>query len=342
MKINLSENIKPLNSYPVNNIQAPQQSASFKGLKFKNDLIKDIINFKHNSSDNGLAAIKGIKSGDFGTICKGSIPLKNFLTEFGTSEIAYLFKKGVSTNCDGFPKSFLKTSADNPVSTSYVHDCSAFYLYNKDTNTHFLYHASPYDVEEELNFMIKRFMKEGYTKADIIPGSNQWTETHQETLPLLFNVIKNNNPDTVINVHHYSSKFPEITGYKGEVYEIPNQKVNIQLCDKPEDYGQASFEISDIQKTYTLEKIEVEGNSSQKLSELRKHFENQNYDSEIKKVLNELIAEREREVAEIEACSTFEELKDLISMYNPSYVLKHFEAFDIQKQKIIKMNIINE
>ena len=86
-----------------------------------------------------LDKIESLESGFFGTKCKGSVPLPNFTAEY-ESDIQKLIAKGQSTSIWKYPDVFLKTDANNPISTSGVCDCSVFYLFNKDKNTHFMYH----------------------------------------------------------------------------------------------------------------------------------------------------------------------------------------------------------
>lgn len=225
----------------------PSQQPAFSGLKLSKKIFNDVFIQQNPLSKKGLKSLKNIRSGKFGTICKGSQPLKPFWPGFDTYERAKLKHIGLSTNADGFPRSFLKSSADKPLSTSYVHSCSVMYLYNKPTNTHFLYHASEEVSKSELDYMVKNFMPEGCTHAIIKPGDGYWADIHKFTLNDIFNSIRQNAPEAIINVCHDSTKYPEIVGYKGMLYEIPNRDVLLQNSINPEDYGQASFTISDIQ-----------------------------------------------------------------------------------------------
>lgn len=109
-----------------------------------------------------------------GTKCKNSIPLRKFWDFFEIDKNTFL--KGFSTNTDGFANSFLKTKSNIPISTSYVHDCSVMYLFNKNTKTHAIYHAAPDCKSETLQFMINSLMPEGFTKAAIIPEDAIFTE----------------------------------------------------------------------------------------------------------------------------------------------------------------------
>ena len=76
-----------------------------------------------------LDKIESLESGFFGTKCKGSVPLPNFTAEY-ESDIQKLIAKGQSTSIWKYPDVFLKTDANNPISTSGVCDCSVFYLFN--------------------------------------------------------------------------------------------------------------------------------------------------------------------------------------------------------------------
>ena len=67
-----------------------------------------------------------------------------------------LYKRGLSTNTEGWSDCFLKSGADNPLSTSSVYDCSVMYLFNKDTNTHFLYHSYYKKNQDEFDRRIQQ------------------------------------------------------------------------------------------------------------------------------------------------------------------------------------------
>lgn len=270
------------------------------------------------NEDKGLDSITDIKAGKFGTECKGSKPLLSFLSQFPTkSEFNTVKKTGLSTNKNGFAYSFLKTKSSNPVSTSNVHDCSVVYLYNKNTQTHFLYHYHPETSDEEFEYMIKHFMKEGYTHASIVPGESYWHNTHAYYLPSLFKIIKKNNPNSKVNVYHYMSEMPEIVGYKGKMFQIP-------LCDKDFD-GQASFKIMDIHNGNTLIKIHYADNIAE-LNDLKKYFYSLKFNKEIRNVLVELIDKKEKEITKLENFISLDELENYLATKNEAY-LRGFQSF---------------
>ena len=290
-------------------------NVNFKaGLNLK--VLRDI--FVKNKGQ-GLAKLVDIHSGPYGTQCKGSIPLSNFFKLFpNRHELANVIKKGLSTNDQGFAYSFLKTSGNNPVSTSYVQDCSVVYLYNKNVNKHFLYHMYPTVDKKELEYMIKTFMKEGYTKASIVPGTNNWTEVHKNYLPMVSQTLKKCCPRAIINLYHNTSKTPEIVGYKGAMFQIDS---NIFA-----NWGQSTFKISDIATYNTLIKIHY-ADSIEELQKIRKYFNKQKYDVEIKKVLNTLIDERQNGIKRIQSCKSLEELDKFLASKGINY-LSDYEEYN--------------
>lgn len=285
-----------------------------------------------NTLPEGIKSIKNVQQGFFSSICDGSIPLENLFNKFisGDEQIS-IISRGLSTNTRGISHSFLKSSADNPLSTSNVHDCSVLYLFNKETNTHFLYHAGPQTDSYALSYMMRTFMPEGFSHASIVPGDNAWTLTHRITLGRMFGAVKENNPNATVNVYHQSSFYPEIAGLKGKMYEIPNCNINQKSMGK---IGQASFKIQDLQGENTLDIILQEGITSDKLAEIKESFEAQDIDIEIKKVLNSIIDRRTNEIKEIESCQSLAEVDNLINKYPPRYVLSHFSSFELQKNKL--------
>lgn len=253
--------------------------------------VQQLTNPKTLNKNYGIKKIKNIRAGKYSTICDGSIPMRRFFQNLKQLTPYVIMKKGISTNTYGYAPSFLKSSADNPLSTSFVHDCSVMYLYNKKTNTHTLYH-SLWDVpKKNFKFIIRNFMPEGVTHAAIAPGNDIWVEKHRFTLPDMFNAIKESDPNTIINVYHSKTLYPEIVGYKGQLYEIPNREIKeqLQFTRRPTDYGQASFKISDIRESQTLYKIRNHRFSAKDLKSIKEDFNNQNYDKEIKKVISAII-----------------------------------------------------
>lgn len=298
---------------------AVRQYPSFGGIKLTSKLPKDIFIRQNNHLNNGFDYLQNVRAGKYGTICEGSLPLKPFWRGFNQDECLKLKRIGLSTNTQGYPRSFLKSSADKPLSTSYVHSCSVMYLYNKPTNTHFLYHASEDVLKSELDYMVKNFMQEGCTHAIIKPGDGYWAYFHQFTLNDMFNSIRQNVPDAIINVCHDSTKYPEVVGYKGMLYEIPNKKVLLQNTLEPEDYGQASFTISDIQGCDTIDEIKYDAFNREAIEMLKKKFEKKDWDIEIKKVLNKILEGRKVVIEEIQNCKNCQDVKKFLTSHDKSF-----------------------
>ena len=237
-------------------------------------------------SAKGLLGIRNVRSGDYGAICDGSKPLKSFYEVYDAFEHKALIKRGYSTNTDGFAPAFLKSKAIEPLSTSKVHDCSVAYFYNELEDTHFLYHIYPDLNAGTIKSTINTFMPEGFQKAIIVPGDNAQTKVHQKSLPKIFEVIREINPETKLEVFHNSSRLPEIVGFNGNVYEIRNTQHVLGW-----HFGQASFHLSDVRDVNTIDKIN-NASDINALEDLRTLFLMKDYDPEIQKVLNNLIDAR--------------------------------------------------
>ena len=303
---------------------------NFTGLfSYKN--LNNIFSRNKQTLQKNLTAIRRVKPGVYGTECAGSIALSDFEKQFTPEELTKIHNKGLSTNIDAWADALLKSSADNPLSTSSVYDCSVLYAFNDKKNTHFLYH-SYFDVGRDFfESILKTFMPENYSKACIIAGDSNWWERHSQTIPQMFKALKGLNKNAIVNVFHVNSELPEIVGYKGSVFEIPNRRTALGLSDK----GQASFEICDIKSNNILGQINYQAITSKKTELLRKYFEEQNFDKEILKILNKLLDERLIKIKRIEACKTLEELNRLINDKETFNQLQFLNAFNIQKQKIL-------
>ena len=299
------------------------------GISFKPKILKDI--FTKNTPLHGVSKIKNVHAGKFGTVCKGSKPLKNFEDRIGTKELEKLYKKGLSTNTDGWANCFLKSKADRPLSTSSVYDCSVMYLFNEKTNTHFLYHSYFDTTENTFDYLIKTFMPEGFTKANLVTGYAKWYPKHGETLTQMLKALKTNTQNAEVNIYHYNSELPEIVGYKGNVFEIPNIRTKLGFSDK----GQASFEICDLQIDKLTSELNERGTSTQNIKTLRKIYAKLAYDKEILKVFNKLLDERAGKIKEMESCKTIEELNSLINSYPQNERLKYFNAMESQRNRIL-------
>ena len=270
---------------------------SFKGLKFKTPkLIADIFVKQHSPAAKGVTKIRNMRQGEFGSECKDSLPLESFEELSGVKELEKLYKKGISTNVDGWADCFLKSSAENPVSTSSVYDCSVMYLFNKQTNTHFLYHSYYNTSQKEFVSMIKTFMPEGVTNAELLPGERRWYMRHAKTLPEMLKALKSVNKEAVVNVRHYSSDVPEIVGYKGKLFEIINRRTALGLSDK----GQASFKICDLRLNSFLSNIDYNASYSLKrIAVLRKLYAEKGLDDEILKIVNRLLDKYQQNIEQM-------------------------------------------
>ena len=235
------------------------------------------------SATKGLTEIKHIYAGTYGTFCEGSKPLSDFFCRLSPEVKDALIKRGLSTNIDCVANCFLKSKWDNPISTSGVFDCSVMYLANKNTKTHFLYHMYK-DVDyAKIQKTIKQFMPEGFTNAAIVPGDKKHIAEHKKYLYDVFKAIKDINPEAEINAYHFSTKNPEVVGYKGEMYEIPNQSW--------QSYGQNSFKIQDISYYDKLYLADVY-NHTNSLEEVSKLIAKENIDEEAQKAIQKYIQDK--------------------------------------------------
>ncbi len=307
---------------------------SFGGLRLRPQTLKDVFVSQSSKYKKGLDCLKNIRGGKFGTVCDGSIPLRPFWAFVSKSDYENVKLNGRSTNIEGIPRCFLKSHANNPLSTSFVHSCSVMYLFNQKTNTHFLYHASEQVPKAEIGYMVRNFMPEGCTHAIIKPGDAYWADLHHFTLPDMFDEIRKNAPGAVINVCHDSSKYPEIVGYKGHLYEIVNKEVLLQLDFlDPEDLGQASFKISDIQGVDTIDVINFDAFDRASIKDVRAQFKMANWDKEIKKALLKILDERESKIYKIEDCKTFQELEQLRNTVDRD---DYWKAYYVKESLLLK------
>ena len=267
----------------------PQNCSPAFGISFKIPApITDIFVKRSFSKEKGIDKIKNLHPGKFGTECNHSVPLQNFEEQFGIKELKNLYRKGLSTNTEAWADAFLKSSADKPLSTSSVYDCSVMYVFNKETNTHFLYHSAFQSAKNRFDFLLKTFMPEGFTKAEILPGINKWFKRHKETLPEMLKSLRECSPDAYISVRHYSTKMPEIVGYNGNLYEIPNRRIQMGFYDR----GQASFDICDLKAMTLVEEIKKNAQNLKKIPVMRQLYAQNGYDLEILKIINRIIQEQ--------------------------------------------------
>lgn len=273
---------------PIVKVHYTRKNPSF-GISFKPKELRDIFQKFRDPSDT-IKSIRNVKPGEYGTICHGSKPLSEFFDAVIDEDYDQICARGISTNTGGWANCVLKSKSDNPLSTSCVFDCSVLYLFNRETNTHMLYH-SYYDApEKDLKLLIKTFMKEGFSGASIVPGDKCWSERHRFTLHSMLNVLKKINRSAKINIFHFSSQYPEIVGYKGDMFEIANNQYKYFR-----NHGQASFKISNLLISDLFDRIEYECVSPEKVKFVREKYEEDGYDEEIMKVINYLLEIRSKD-----------------------------------------------
>ncbi len=238
----------------------------------------------------GLSKLEDFRQGCYGTICKGSIALENFTKKFSGLELENLVSIGYSTNINGIAPAILKSTANKPLSTSFVKNCSVLYLYNKKSNTHLLYHMYEDVNQQEIKDVITLFMPEKPSHAFIVPGHKRYTYEHSRYLPQVFAALKSLNENVPVNVYHMSSLNPEIVGYKGQIYEIPTMFMNTETYPLLNDtLGHATFPISDISPRYLLAKIK-HAEALEDLSDFNSIIEN--FDPLLKSIFKKLANEK--------------------------------------------------
>lgn len=261
------------NKFAYPRISNNTQKTSFKGyLSYLKPIISDAE--KITPAKTGVSSLGKIFPGLFGTQFTYSQPLADF--SLVLKNFPELKNKGLSTNILKYGNVFLKAKSDIPLSTSGVEDCSVVYLFNNRTKTHALYHAFEKLLECDLE-CINKLMPESFTHAVLIPGKQIFWQKHALNIFKFFNFLKKTNPNTIINLNHYSSRMPEIVGYKGQTFEIPIQHIFVNGTDQT----QASFPILDL-NTYMFEKLEY-CNDFQELKILEKEFKK--YNPELQEIL---------------------------------------------------------
>lgn len=306
------------------------KQVNFQSRKFSKPIKKTLADVIETQPKFSLNKLTGIREGKFGTVCDGSMPLTNFQELFyydrNNKRELDIYKRGQSTNTAGYAYSYLKTNSENPISTSFVHNCSVMYLYNKIQNTHFLYHIYPKIESENLEYIIRNFMPEGFQTAAIIPGDKTWAYQHKEYLPMVFDLIKKIGTKSAIQVFHNSSKNPEIVGYKGKVYEIPNKEYLRckRYGNKFRDEGQASFKITNLEEGNTNIHIHY-CTTIEELSILKKYFLSKSYDKEICKILQKLIDERINEIRKIQSFTDSKALLNYVKTKGEKYLSSNGE-----------------
>ena len=142
-------------------------------------------------------------------------------------------------------------------------------------------------------------MPEGFTKSAIIPGDSYFYEFHEDSLKLMLKLLKQANSKALINVYHSTTKYPEIAGLNGFVYEIPNIKVQKQIDEgilDADDFGQATFKILDLQGYNTFDNIKFACKTQEELNKLKKCFYKARYPKEILSILIREIENKKKEI----------------------------------------------
>lgn len=270
----------------------------------------------------GLTEITGIRAGSGGgTTCDGAKSLRNFWSIFDKSSIKPVRAKGLATNTEAYPNSYLKAKANVPLSTSGVYDCSVMYLYNDKTKTHALYHAEHSISKKELKKVLKFLMPEGISHGIIVPGISRWYKRHEKNLHNMFKVMKESNRNAVVNVMTDSTPVPEIVGYKGRAYEIPSRNSS--------GTPQSSFEIQDIQGYDTFFVVK-DVRSEKDANKLKYAFKNRGYNKETLDILNRKVDQRMEIINGILNCKSYEELDEYMECLDCDNVFVTF-AFVFQK-----------
>ena len=244
-----------------------------------------------------------------GTRCNESTPLKNFWTRFSLHEQEVLRRQGISTNVLREPRSFVKTSAEKPISTSGVCDCSALYLYNAKTKTHTMYHAAPDVSKKELDTSIRDLMSEGVTHGVIIPGRAEFHEEHVRNMNNMFDLLKKYNPNVKVNVKHTSEYVTEIVGYRGDVFENSftqacRSNINLEVGEG----AFATFKVVDMQGYNTFDKILFDANTLKEATQLKLWFKKQDFPKECLDVFMHKLDERVKYLKDISKIQTVEAL----------------------------------
>ncbi len=330
----------------INNYQPVYNKPVFRKNRLKSTLAKDFFVKNNNIPlQESINEIKDILPVAFaGTKCEGAFMLPDFWKSIAPKNLAKMLKLklcGLSTNKDGYADSFLKTYANRPVSTSFVHDCAVMYLYNDKTKTHAMYHAAPNTKVKKLDFMIKTLMPEGFTNACIIPGDYSFYREQEPNMKNMFQLIKQNNPQAVINVFYGISRFPEITGYKGQVFQIPNKEVEKQMKSgilDATDFGQASFRISDTGGYNTFDFIYGECDTIEELERLKDRFQKKKFPKLIFEILSKEIEKQKDVLTLINKSESLEELNN----WNEIFTEDKFKTVFLKKREEILIKMLEK
>ena len=330
----------------INDYQPVYNKPVFRKTGLKSALTKDF--FVKDSAvtlQDSITEIKDIMPVAFaGTKCKGAFMLPDFWKSIAPKNLAEVFRLkllGLSTNKDGYADSFLKTYSNRPVSTSFVHDCAVMYLYNDKTKTHAIYHAAPNTKVKKLDFMIKTLMPEGFTNACIIPGDYSFYRQQEPNMKNMFKLMKQNNPSAPVNVFYGINRFPEITGYKGQVFQIPNKEVEKQMKSgilDATDFGQASFRISDTGGYNTFDFIYGECDNIEELESLKNRFKKKKFPKLVSEILSKEIEKQKDVLMLINKSKSLEELND----WNEIFTEDKFKTIFLKKREEILIKMLEK
>ena len=318
----------------------------FRRAKLKQTGAKDFfVKTASGLLQDSLTEIKDIAPVAFaGTKCSGALMLNDFWKSVAPKNLATKFKLnmlGLSTNRDGFADSFLKTYSDRPISTSFVHNCAVMYLYNDKTKTHAMYHAAPNTKVKKLDFMIKTLMPEGFTHADIVPGDYSFYREQAPNMKNMFKLLKQYNPSAVVNVFYGINRFPEVVGYKGGVFQIPNKRVEEQMNRgilDATDYGQASFKILDTGGYNTFDYIHGECTTMDELENLKNRFKKNNLPKLMFKIFADEINKQKDVLNLINKSKSLDELNDWKEIFTED----KFKTIFLKKREEMLINILDK
>ena len=299
----------------VYNYQFQYSTPAFTALRLPNKMADTFIKEAVLPCENGLKSIQNIYSSVTETICDGAIPMKRFWSLFDFQNAKCLKSRGLSTNKAGIKDTFLKAKSNIPVSTSNIGEGAVMYLYDDTSKTHALYHANTDCIKEHLDFMVKTLMPEGFTHGIIVPGYSSAENSQEKIMNRMFAVMKKNNINSIVNVFVSKEQYPEIVGYNGRVFTIPNGNITRSIndiCYFYTDKGQASFKVVNLSCENTFDRINQSSCNSREIRELRQKYKQRGYNKETVEILNNTINKRKSCIDAIMQCKTMQQLFNVI------------------------------
>ena len=299
----------------IYNSQIQYSKPAFTALKVPNEVSDVFVREALAPCREGLKSVRNVYSTIHETICDGAIPMKRFWKLFNEKTAKSLRSRGLSTNKAGIKDSFLKAKSNIPVSTSNIGDGAVMYLYNDTSKTHALYNASVDCPKERLDFMVETLMPEGFTHGIIVPGRTYVAKAQEKIMTEMFTSMKKHNKNSTVNVFVSNEQYPEIVGYSGQVFTIPNQDITHQISGVGyyfKDEGQASFKILDLRGENTFDRINKSSCNAREVKELRQKFKQKGCNKETVEVLNGSISKRKSCIDSIMRCKTMQQLFSVI------------------------------